>query len=102
MATSVLSGTRSSGFAPGGVRPCGKTGAAPSGTGPIYVAQPGAIRNGCPADFNSDGVSDPADFFAFLGTFFEGRTIADVNTDGFINSQDFFDFLVRFFAGCAG
>jgi hypothetical protein len=52
----------------------------------------------CVADWNSDGVVNSNDFFAFLVDFFDGHS--DVNGDGVTNSQDFFDFLAAFFNGC--
>lgn len=56
------------------------------------------IRVLCPADWNSDGVNNSADFFDFLSAFF--RSDADFNGDGVTNSQDFFDFLTAFFEPC--
>lgn len=52
----------------------------------------------CIADTTLDGVINSADFFAFLGSFFNGD--ADVDEDGATDSADFFEFLGAFFSGC--
>jgi hypothetical protein len=58
------------------------------------------LDEGCPADFNADGVVNSQDFFDFLVAFFAQSPPADFNEDDSINSQDFFDFLTTFFSGC--
>lgn len=45
------------------------------------------------ADFNGDGVVDPADFLAYLDAFVAGDPRADLNGDGILDSDDFFFFL---------
>ncbi len=54
----------------------------------------------CITDVNKDGVSDLADFFAFLGAFDTSDPLADINHDLSVDLGDFFDFLNGFDAGC--
>jgi hypothetical protein len=55
------------------------------------------VNADCPADWDCSGSLNSADFFAFLGSFFDG---GDFNADGARDSRDFFDYLHAFFSGC--
>jgi hypothetical protein len=52
----------------------------------------------CLADWNSDGIVNVPDIFAFLSDWFAGN--ADVNGDGLTTVPDIFAFLSLWFAGC--
>ncbi len=64
------------------------------------VSRPFGLRSACAADRNQDNIVNSADFFHFMGAFFDAALGADFNNDGVVYSQDFFDFLAAFFAGC--
>lgn len=50
------------------------------------------------ADFNQDGVVNPADIFAFLAAYFAGDSRADMNGSGALEVSDIFAFLNEYFA----
>jgi hypothetical protein len=54
----------------------------------------------CAADFDCNGVTGSADFFAFLGAFFGALPGADINADGSTDAGDLFSFLGVFFSPC--
>ncbi|MBY0260900.1 MAG: hypothetical protein K2Q20_01050, partial [Phycisphaerales bacterium] len=54
----------------------------------------------CPADFDSSGVRDVADIFAFLSAWFAGDLRADFDRSGTRDVGDIFAFLSAWFAGC--
>ena len=54
----------------------------------------------CPADVNTDGILNPADFTAWLNAFNAGDDAADINADGSVAPADFTAWLGAFNAGC--
>jgi len=54
----------------------------------------------CPADFDSSGVRDVSDIFAFLSAWFAGGPGSDFDTSGTRDVSDIFAFLSAWFAGC--
>ncbi len=56
------------------------------------------LRVVCPADWDTSGLVNSADFFEFLAAFF--RNDADFNNDNITDSQDLFDYLGAFFGPC--
>lgn len=54
----------------------------------------------CRADFDSNGLLQPTDIFAFLNGYFAGGSGADFNNDGVRSPADIFAFLNAYFAGC--
>jgi 6-phosphogluconolactonase (cycloisomerase 2 family) len=55
---------------------------------------------GCPADFNGDGVVDTQDVLAFLNAWAAGDDSADFNGDGAVDTLDVLAFLNAWNAGC--
>ncbi len=74
----------------------------PSGNG-----SPGGVAvwrfdvEGCPGDWNGDGVVDFNDFLDFLNDYNTGEPRADLNGDGVVDFNDFLEFLNRYNAPCA-
>ncbi len=56
--------------------------------------------NSCAADFNSDGLVDIADVFAFLNAFNTMDPSADLTNDGIVDISDVFGFLNSYTTGC--
>ena len=58
----------------------------------------------CPADINSDGVTDGADLGQLLAHFgkrnFDPMFLPDVNTDGWVDGRDLAVLLATFSAAC--
>ncbi len=68
-----------------------------SDTTGILAILPG---DGCPADFNSDGILNFFDVQAFLNAFTSEDMAADFNNDSMFDFFDVQEFLAQFSAGC--
>ena len=55
----------------------------------------------CIGDFDSSGVVNVPDIFAFLADWFSQESDADIDGDGAVTVRDIFSFLSLWFAGCS-
>jgi len=61
---------------------------------------PEAAAQGCPIDYNNDGVATFPDVSIFLSFFGQQKPEADLNGDGAVTFPDVSEFLAQFTAGC--
>lgn len=67
----------------------------------LATTRSASLTVACTADFNSNGIVDVPDIFAFLTVWFAGNyPAADFNNDQSINVHDIFAFLQAWFLGC--
>ncbi|MGP1273687.1 MAG: GC-type dockerin domain-anchored protein [Phycisphaerales bacterium] len=59
-----------------------------------------AIKPGCPADLNGNGVADPGDFTAWVVAYNQGDPAADLNGNGAADPGDFTAWVVAYNTGC--
>jgi hypothetical protein len=69
-----------------------------TGSAACNVLFSAALSQGCPADWNHDGVMDGRDFYAFTNDFLSGH--ADFNHSGNTDTLDFYEFISAYFQGC--
>ena len=70
-------------------------------SGPIGAVLMTPIVTSCDADFDSNGVRDVSDIFAFLSSWFANDPRADFDASGMpVAVPDIFAFLASWFAGC--